>query len=406
MTVTTRTRTINFGDVKGSLWPPGASSTPIVSTYSRSGRQTTISEGHQFSLLGESSRDIGGGFVSTKHEYGGGGMDLFLNRPTVPTGYRYRGVQSINANFNASDFPDPVFTSDSQLDGLGATAIARVEPTNPCFAAATFLGELRAGVPNIVGSGLMKQKVKRYRELGGEYLNVQFGWQPFKSDMIKARDAITKSHQILAQYERDSGKNIRRRYEFPVSASDPVTTDRGTAYPSPLLPSVLYLSGHGPGKLQYTDVTTKRQWFSGCFTYHLNMGTSSRDRMIRAYQNAQKLYGVAITPEVLWNITPWSWMADWFGNTGDILHNISAQAFNGLVIRYGYMMEESITTRTWELSDVWYLSRPYSHTFTQTFRTIRKFRRPATPYGFGLNWDGFSLYQLSILAALGISKAP
>jgi len=405
MTVTTRDRKLGFANVQGTLWPPGAGSIPTTTIYSRSGRQHTLSEGHQVSLLGKTSKDIGGGFVTTRHSYAGGGIeDHFFNRPLVPTGYRYRGVQSIKANFNEGDFPDAVYSSDNTLDALGTKAIALVEPTNPNFNAATFLGELRQGIPHMVGTGLLKSKVKRYRELGGEYLNVQFGWVPFKSDINKVRDSITRSHDILSQYEKASGSNIHRRFDFPVSDSGLQVTDRGTAYPSPLLPTALYATGHGPGKLQYYESTSKRQWFSGCFTYHLNMGNSSRDRLIRAYQEAQKLYGVTLTPEMLWNLTPWSWMADWFGQTGDIIHNLTAQAFSGLVMRYGYMMEETITTRTWTLEDIWYTSEPYPHTFTQTFRTIRKSRRAATPYGFGLNWDGFSPYQLSILAALGIAR--
>lgn len=404
MTVTQRKRTLNAGTVTGSLWPPGANSTPIVTKYERSGYQTTISEGHQVSLLGKTTKDIGGGFSSTKHEYAGGGADMFLNRPTVPNGYRYKGYQGIHAEFGSGQFPLAVYSSDTQLDSLGTTAIARCEPTNPAFNAATFLGELREGVPKVVSSGLMRAKTKRYRELGGEYLNVQFGWKPFEADIKAATNAVLKSHEIISQYERDSGKKIHRKYSFPVNVSDPVTTTGNDRYPTPTLPSVLYLGGHGPGKYQYTETVSKRQWFSGCFTYHVDMGQSTRSKMNRFYQEAQRLYGIAITPEVLWNITPWSWMGDWFGTTGDVLHNLSAQAFQGLVMYYGYMMEETIVTREYQLSDIWYLSEPYAHTFTQTFRTISKKRKPATPYGFGFDMKNLTAYQISILAALGISR--
>jgi len=406
MTVTDKSRTINFGHATGSLWPPGVNSVPIVTTYKRSGYQHTISEGHQVSLLGHTDRDIGGSFNTVKDEYVGGGQEMFLNRPTVPAGYRYRGVQAVKSSFNGGDFPVAISSSEEELDAMGTTAIARVEPTDPIFPSTTFLGEIffSGGLPRIGGADVLKRNIKRYRSLGGEYLNVEFGWKPFVSDMKKYRDAATNSANVLREYERQSGANVRRRYAFPVT-TESVTVDMGTAYPSPTLPTALYLSGHGAGPLHYTDTSYIRQWFSGCFTYYLNLGNTGFDKMERAHQEAQKLYGVDITPEVLWDVTPWTWMADWFGNTGDVLHNIGAMLNEGLVIKWGYMMEESIVSRTWTLSDFYYLSEPYPHTFTQTFRNVRKTRRPATPFGFGYDMDTLTPSRVAILAALGISRA-
>lgn len=404
MAVVKREQALNYGTVTGSQKPPGGT-WPAPTPYARSGWQTTISEGHPVYLLGKTRSDIGGPFSTQTTEYPGTDQNFWLYRPGIPLGYQYKGVQTIKASFNLGDFPLSAASGTDVLNALGSTAIARVEPTSPVFSASQFLGELREGVPRIVGGSVFRDETARFRSLGGEYLNVEFGWVPFKSDVDSFLYAVKNSHDILFQYQRDSGKNIRRRYNFPDTNTPPVVTDVGTAYPAPLLASALYASGHGAGKLSYTTTVNKRQWFSGCFTYHLDMGTSQADKLIRHYQEAQKLYGVGITPETLWNLTPWSWAADWFANTGDVLHNISAQAFNGLVIRYGYMMEESIVTKTWNLSDIWYTSEPYSHTFTQTFRTITKQRVPATPFGFGLNWDGFSTSQLAILAALGISRS-
>jgi hypothetical protein len=40
---------------------------------------------------------------------------------------------------------------------------------------------------------------------------------------------------------------------------------------------------------------------------------------------------------------------------------------------------------------------------SQTFGTIQKIRRKATPYGFGLNPNTFSTRQWAIIAALGLT---
>lgn len=390
----------------GALKPPGAGAQyNAPESYLGTGVQSLMSTGHPVSRLGK-GQDIGGPFVTQRQDYGGGDQNFHLYRPLAPTGYHYKGVQTIKASFNSAHFPDALASSDSDLNQKGATAIARCEPTNPAFSTSTFLGEvLREGVPKMIGQGTFESKGRYFHSLGDEYLNVQFGWAPFKRDVEKFLHAVTHSTEVLRQYRRDSGKNIRRRYVFPSDTPESKTVELSDSYPAPLLPTSLYLTGHGPGKLRYTDSSSTRTWFSGCFTYYSNFGDSQFDKMMQYYEKAQRLLGIEITPEVLWNLTPWSWAADWFTNAGDVLHNISALAFHGLVIRYGYIMETTTVTRVYNLDDIWYTSEPWSHGFSQTFSTTRKVRGVANPFGFGVKMEDLSPYQISILAALGISRS-
>jgi len=67
------------------------------------------------------------------------------------------------------------------------------------------------------------------------------------------------------------------------------------------------------------------------------------------------------------------------------------------------MMETTTVTATYSMRDV----ALQGHTIpdiTQVFTTTVKRRRRATPFGFGLEFDSFSQFQLSIIAALGLSK--
>lgn len=86
------------------------------------------------------------------------------------------------------------------------------------------------------------------------------------------------------------------------------------------------------------------------------------------------------------------------------MSNVSDAITDGLVVKYGYMMEHTIVCDTYSVSGLHSgngVALPPIETrlFTETKKRVE-----ATPYGFGLNWDGFSTYQKSILAALGISK--
>lgn len=147
----------------------------------------------------------------------------------------------------------------------------------------------------------------------------------------------------------------------------------------------------------------RRRWFSGAFIYYLDTQSPGKKAWDSDIQRLNKLYGVKITPEVIWNLTPWSWAADWFGNVGDLAHNVGQFAQDGLVMPYGYMMETSTVKATYRMRNValWGNTIP---DLTQEFTTTVKIRRRATPFGFGLDFDSFSQFQLSILAALGLTK--
>lgn len=158
------------------------------------------------------------------------------------------------------------------------------------------------------------------------------------------------------------------------------------------------------GAKTLTRETTIWRWFSGSFTYHLPSDYKSRNEMRRIAAQATEILGLEITPEVIWNLTPWSWAVDWFANTGDVLSVISDMASDGLVVNYGYLMEKSIVKDTYEKT-VRLVGQP-TRTYTTVLETERKRRRRATPFGFGLDWDSFSPRQIAITAALGLTKLP
>lgn len=155
-----------------------------------------------------------------------------------------------------------------------------------------------------------------------------------------------------------------------------------------------------PGVLTKTVVTRKRRWFSGCFTYYLKT-----DRLARLEQYSNRLYGTRVTTDLLWKIGPWSWAADWITNFGDVVRNTAAFANDGLVMRYGYMMEHTSVITEYSLRGMTLFDGQVLN-LTQSFVTTTKKRRRATPYGFGFDPGTFTPRQWSIIAALGISRRP
>jgi hypothetical protein len=149
------------------------------------------------------------------------------------------------------------------------------------------------------------------------------------------------------------------------------------------------------------------RWFSGAFTYHLPVDLFAGVVKDKRLAVAQKLLGGDVDPEVLWDLAPWSWAVDWFSSVGDVIHNLSAYAKDGLVVRYGYIMEHSIVRDTYSYSgdlglipEAKFTGRPADLVLVSE----KKLRRRSSPFGFGLALSELTTRQKAIVAALGLSR--
>jgi len=281
--------------------------------------------------------------------------------------------------------------SQASLLADGTTAIARTEPTSPHIDLSVTLGEMRSeGLPRLPGL-LAKETTKRARNrAGGEYLNVEFGWAPLVRDIRGFAHVVDNHDKLIRQYQESANKPIKRKYEFP--------TVNQSAYNPSGFGAVLPGGGNylGGGRYQFVE---QRKWFEAEYIYYLPIGQSQTDKIRRFGSYARKLYGVRLTPEVLWNLSPWSWAADWFGNVGDVMHNVSALGTDGMVMRYGYIM-----CHTRRLAVDHGVNDANGVMTAKTRITESKIRLPATPFGFGVSYSGLSQKQIAIVAALGLSR--
>jgi hypothetical protein len=304
-----------------------------------------------------------------------------------------------------SVFPTPERTSTSELKALGRFAISRTTPTTSEVDLSSTLGEiLSEGLPSMIGMSLYgRGSPGNPRGLAEENLNYQFGVKPLISDVTKAVDAFRRSKQIWDRYVANAGKVLKRRYDFPSKVEVTRTTD--SSLPAPLGNQSLYEGGFSfPRTIVRT--TTRRRWFVGHYRYAI-----PTDPFERNLSQWNKLYGAIPDVETLWNLAPWSWAADWITDIGTSVSNFSALQADGLVLLGGYMMEYTSTKDEVYLGPVRYAStfsaagkNPPPSYFTQTFFAERKRRVVASPYGFDVDWDGFSPTQLGILASLGITR--
>lgn len=369
------------------------------------------------------SQDIGGPFQTWKVTSVAYPRRMFQLRGGNPlsTNYKYDGYASAwdsTPVFTSSDFPIP--SSAAVLNSLGTTAIARCIPTNPLAGMGQFLGELH-DLPKIPALRAWKNRARNLRngakrinfdklsrEAAGEYLNQVFGWMPFVGDLQKFAKTAKNAGPLMEKFASGSNHLIHRRYYFPDVTTTAVQVISSNTYPDPALNVSLWTGG---GVLTKTTVTTTKQWFAGAFTYYLppidrkdNGFVQTINKWKNAESQANRLFGLRLNPDLLWKLAPWSWAVDWATNAGDVVHNWSSFASDGLVLNYGYIMEHKVTKVTYSLVGV--ACSAGKQDFFQELTYEVKTRQRATPYGFGVNPASFTAKQWSIIAALGISKSP
>jgi hypothetical protein len=117
----------------------------------------------------------------------------------------------------------------------------------------------------------------------------------------------------------------------------------------------------------------------------------------------EKLGGLGSIPNAIdiWNLTAWSWLADWFTNFNHVITNLSYLGRNGLHMQRGYLMASYSIREESRVSGLIY-GNPA--TTVGVLYQERKYRIAASPFGFGYTWKDFDPFQLSILGALGVSR--
>jgi len=328
----------------------------------------------------------------------------------------------------------PLFTlpTTNQMDVDGSKGISKTAPTSPEANLAQMLGELREKLPHIPGaelrakmlhsganaarsgtnatSGRGYSKREAAAVAGDEYLNIEFGIKPLLRDITQLAQSVKNASKILAQFQRDSGKIVRRK-------TDLFDTTTLTEYPDqPLGLAINHFSPVGNVTSEYfssvsgarsvSDSVRQRAWFSGAFSYHLAEAHDFLGKAERYEQLADKLLGTTIDAALFWELTPWSWLIDWHINVGSFLRNVELLSKDSLVVRYGYVMHETHAIRTWVTKEPVLDRDGHNIGYPAAFSHIMsKNRQRATPYGFGRNSSEFTPGQWAILGALGMTKS-
>ncbi len=392
--------------------------------------QEIITFNHSLWPSGRGGGDVGGPFWSSK-SWIQAADDNFVVAQGL--GRRYEGTlhaspPNAGSVDNLSNLAKP--GNFDSVVSAGTTAIARTIPTNPSAGLSVAIGEAREGAPKLISKSFVESILKSdsyqlsraVKSSGGEYLNYEFGWKPLVRDLLSFSKSVKNSNELLRQLYRNSGPNnsVRRRYRFPEEKSESPIDGPKWGYVAPFmcnggqLDSWMVSNGPSVGPpspigFSFWDKSSTKTWFSGAYSYVMPPPpVDLADKLQTWDAEANKLFGTRITPDTLWNIAPWTWAADWFGNMGDVMTNASALSNDSLVLKYGYIMRE--TNSSYHSKWQGYVSQPtggpaYVHA-EASYGYTTKLRLQALPFGFGLNIGGLTPKQTAISVAVGMSRSP
>jgi len=295
-------------------------------------------------------------------------------------------------NLSLPSFED----SDVSLWGRGASVIASTLPNKEQMNIAVSLAELRReGLPSFMSLREI------FKNPGGAYLNVTFGWEPIIRDVQKLCSVLSQTKDLIQKFEDMRGKEYRRRRNVLQEESTDSYLYNVLTPAYPPVPTLFTGASSAVARPTVVRKYSDHIWFSGCYRVATLDDSTLLGQITDWESKANHLLGIRITPEVLYNLTAWTWLLDWFVTVGDVVTNYSHLGRDGVALKYGYLMRTTKVEAEITLPNVFWRGLEVTDTVILT----RQSRVRATPYGFGLTAADLNPKQWSILAALGLSKA-
>lgn len=252
------------------------------------------------------------------------------------------------------------------------------------------------------------------KSLGSEYLNVQFGWAPLFREVA----GIIKHLMTLDQLLYYGSTRRHRAWAGPATRSETsITNGTGTFlstltidqlhYTRDLLkPTMQSLSVQGDTAQTSTWVQDYRlsARFAG-IARPSRAADQFNDKALAVLENL----GIINDPKILWELTPFSWLADWAVNIGSAMENATYYSVNngGRSIDYAYVTTKTVShieERLLKANAPGFQSSQRIDSGKCSITTTQVDRKRVSPFGIGVDMSTLTSGQFNILVALGLAK--
>jgi len=249
------------------------------------------------------------------------------------------------------------------------------------------------------------------REASDHYINHQFGWRPFLNDLTNLDRLMSSARAEIDKLVRHNNEPRRSRVTLLDETTTNVISQHGGYWePYFALPCYPVQLGswffRAPPTWEVRDEVTTHIWGSGRFKFYRPEFDASLAEFNSAWNRVQQylqVYGVRVNPSNLYKATPWSWAVDWCVDVGSFFEAVNDAWVDSVVCDYFYVMQHQVRRRVVEVYLPFY-DGDVSVAWSRDIETKQR-DKVESPYGFDLTWDDLSPRQLSIAAALGLSKS-
>lgn len=324
----------------------------------------------------------------------------------------------------------PPWPSKSVTESVAGSLLRRSAPAQAEINLTRSLGELK-DFPSM----LRATKVPKFSSIKGgaeAYLNMVFGLQPTLSDLQTLAETVIKAGPILSDYVAQEKVRMRRRatHTFGSYANSGVFTG-GASYDSitpvsfgPIQAQISYLTPGLPdsfsdvlsAQVAWSVTASQKLVTSATYEYYIPSPEGVHGRLREYSQLAERLIGGGLNASTIYDLTPYSWLLDWFTDVGGLISYQQNVVDNQLVaIRKSFSVIEtihasavlsSVRYNPGNLVGAWTLKSPLTVSTggPATIRWKKLQRRAGNPFSITPAWTGLSRQQWAILAAMGLSR--
>lgn len=321
----------------------------------------------------------------------------------------------------------PPWPSNAALSSMAGSMFRQSVPGGPQFNLTRSIGELKDAHLMFRAANYRPKNIK---QVAGSYLNYVFGVKATADDILKAADTVISTVPIVSGYIQNERMRIRSNRSRMLnqdcqsgSTSGPYGGGHfiGSTYNFGMMQSVGSYLAYGD-IANYLQANVVLSWV---WSYSQQLRSVSTWEMfvpkpngiegrLNIYKSAaERLVGEGLTAGTVYDLTPYSWLADWFVDVGGLLHYQQAVADNQVVaVSSCYSVWEELVGTIAVSNFVVKSMIPGYILECQRFtpgitrmKAIKHMRRGGSPYSVGPTWD-FSSQQWAILGALGLSRSP
>lgn len=233
---------------------------------------------------------------------------------------------------------------------------------------------------------LWKKTSKFYQNVANQHLNYSFGWKPFIKDVVEMYDLVDSYKRRLELYKKYQNTPLKRHFSKRI-------VDTTTSYRLDR-DANRYVIATVKVKATYTATLRYRYTLEGLGGYAEN------------FKALMDTLGIKLSPSILWNAIPFSFVVDWFVNVGDTLQQFDQDFINSQVIIDDFCHSLKVTQEIEYKAYENYADTPFSYVVAaETRKAYTRYRAIPSTDLFGVSLShNYGTRQLLLSASLICAK--